>query len=215
VFVFAWPGSGREQLLGSLAQNADLVYMPDDEGSQVNRRARLTDRIGANELADLSIPQITTSRRLYWRSAGGGKSLPAHVVPVDLQRLGVEMLPTIARYFPAAPIIVLTRDPRDMAVFWKKADIPDLDNFATLYQSQMQQLKMCRQNLPLNFVNVDFDELCANPESELEKIQRAIGVEPDAQVLNKFQNTIAKFPPNSGNWKEHESDMAELFAKFK
>lgn len=215
VFVFAWPGSGREQLLGSLAQNANLVYMPDDKDSQAKRHARLTDRIGAKQLADLRTPQITTSRRLYWRAAGGGTALPAHVVPVDLQRLSAEMLPTIARYFPAAAVIVLTRDPRDMAVFWKNAGHPDLDSFTTLYQAQIQQLKMCRRNLPLNFVNVDFDELCANPESELEKIQRAIGVEPDAQVLNKFEDAIAKLPPNSGGWKTHESDMADIFAKFK
>jgi len=215
VFVFAWPGSGREQLLGSLAQNSGLAYMPDDEASQAKRRARLTDRLGANELGNLDAEFVAASRKMYWRSADGNEALPAHVVPVDLQRLGAEMLPTIARYFPAAPVIVLTRDPRDMAVSWKKANHPDLNKFATLYQSQMQQLKMCRQNLPLNFINVDFDELCANPESELEKIQRAIGVEPEEKVLNKFQDTIAEFPPNGGVWKEYESEMTEIFAKFK
>ncbi len=214
VFVFAWPGSGREQLLGSLAQNASLVYMPDDEESQAKRRARLTDRLGATELGKLSAEQVIASRRLYWRAAGGGAALPAQSVPVDLQRLSAEMLPTIARYFPAAAVIVLTRDPRDMAVFWKQANHPDLENFATLYNSQLQQLKMCRRSLPLNFINVDFDELCANPESELEKIQRAAGAEPDAQVLNKFEDTITEFPPNAGAWKEHEADMAAIFAKF-
>lgn len=214
VFVFAWPGSGKEQLLAALAQNSDLIYMPDDEDSQGKRRARLTDRIGATELGRLSAEQITASRRLYWRAAGGGAALPAQSVPVDLQRLSTEMLPTIARYFPAAPVIVLTRDPRDMAVFWKQASHPDLDNFTTLYQSQVQQLEMCRQSLPLNFVNVDFYELCDNPEQELEKIQRAIGVEPDAQVVNMFEDIIAELPPNPGVWKEHAQDMAAIFAKF-
>lgn len=208
VFVFAWPGSRSEQLLGSLAQNPGLVYMPDDEANQGKRRERLTDRLGANQLENLSTEQITLSRRLYWRAAGGAAALLENVVPVDLQRLGTEMLPTIARYFPAAPVIVLTRDPRDMAVFWKQADHPDLEKFATLYKSQIEQLQMCRQSLPLNFVNVDFDELCANPESELERIQRAIGAEPEAQVLSKFQETIAKFPPTTGVWKEHDSDPA-------
>lgn len=214
VFVFAWPGSGREQLLGSLTHNAGLIYMPNDEGSQARRRERLTDRLGAKALSAMDSNEVMNSRRLYWRSAGGGAALPAQVVPVDLQRLGAEMLPTIARYFPAAPVIILSRDPRDMAVFWKKAELPDLANFATLYQSQILQLKLCRASLPLNFVNVDFDELCANPEAELEQIQRSIGVEPDARVLDKFQSTIAEFPPNGGVWKAHEADLAEVFARF-
>lgn len=214
VFVFAWPGSGREQLLGSLAQNSGLIYMPDDEDNQSKRRERVTDRLGAKALSDMSSNDVITSRRLYWRSAGGGAALPAQVVPVDLQRLGAEMLPTLARYFPSAPVIVLTRDPRDMAVFWKKAGLPDLNNFATLYQSQLQQLKLCQASLPLNFIHVDFDSLCENPQSGLVQIQQSIGVEPDERVVSKFQSTIAEFPPNTGAWKEQSSDLAEVFAKF-
>lgn len=215
VFIYAWPSSGREMLLAALAQHPDLLYMPDDQASQEKRRARLTDRLGARDLGNLDDKKIELSRKQYWRSAGVGNVLPAQVVPVDLQKLGAEMLPTISRYFPAASVIVLTRDPRDMAVVWKEANHPDLDKFTSLYQSQLQQLQMCRNSLPLNFVNVTYEELCENPEQVLESVQRAIGVEPDAQVAGRMTEGIEKYPPQSGQWKNHEAEMAEIFAKFK
>lgn len=215
VFVYAWPGSGREMLLGALAQHPGLIYMPDDQANQAKRRSRLTDRLGARALGNLNDQQIEASRKLYWRSAGVGSALPAQVIPVDLQKLGTEMLPTISRYFPGASVIVLTRDPRDMAVVWKEANHPDLEEFATLYQSQLQQLKMCRNSLPLNFVNVTYEEMCENPESVLAAVQQAIGVEPDAQVAGKLTEVIEEYSPESGQWKNHKADMAGIFAKFK
>lgn len=215
VFVYAWPGSGREMLLGALAQHPGLIYMPDDQANQEKRRSRLTDRLGARDLGNLDDKQIEVSRKLYWRAAGVGSALPAQVIPVDLQKLGTEMLPTISRYFPGASVIVLTRDPRDMAVVWKEANHPDLEKFATLYQSQLRQLQMCRKSLPLNFVNVTYEEMCKNPESVLESVQRAIGVEPDTQVVSKMTEVIEEYSPESGQWKNHEVDMAGVFATFK
>jgi tetratricopeptide (TPR) repeat protein len=215
VFVYAWPGSGSEMLLGALAQHPRLAYMPDDEPSESKRRAKLTDRFGANGLGGLDKKQIEINRKQYWRAVGGDIELPEGTVQVDLQKLGAEMLPAISRYFPGATVIVLTRDPRDMAVVWKEANHPQLDEFTSLYQSQLQQLNMCRDSLPLNFVNVTYEDMCEDPESALELVQRAIGVEPDVKVVNKMTEVIEKYSPESGQWKNHEADMAGIFAKFK
>ena len=213
-FVCAWPGSGRRRLLTALGQHSGLFYLRDDPSLQDDRRARLIDRVGANALGGLDESNIRMSRRHYWKATGQERGPDAELKVIDAQWLIVDMLPTIARYFPGTSVIVLTREPRDMVIAWMQTGYQDLESLAALYQSQLEMLQKCRDSLPLNIIEMDYDDLCANPEQGLESIQRALGLEPEAKVVENFKAAISRIPAQSGDWKNYGTALAEAFRKF-
>jgi tetratricopeptide (TPR) repeat protein len=213
-FVCAWPGSGRRRLFTALGQHSGLYYLGDDPSQQNDRRARLTDRVGANALGGLDESNIRMSRRHYWKATGLDKQLAADLNVIDTQWLIVDMLPTIARYFPGTSVLVLTREPRDMVIAWMQTGYQDLESLAALYQSQLEMLQKCRESLPLNFIEVDYDDLLANPEEGLQSIQQAMGLEPEDKVVENFKAAISRIPAKSGDWENYTGSLADVFGKF-
>lgn len=214
VFVFAWPGSGRKRLLTALGQHPGTVYLPDGLPEQNDRRARLTDRVGANALGKLDEANIRMSRRHYWKTTGMDRKLAPSAQVIDVQWLTAEMLPSIARYFPGASVIVLTREPRDMVIAWMQTGYQDIEGMAALYQSQLELLQKCKASLPLKFIEMDYDNLCVSPELGLGSIQQALGLEPDALVADQFRAGASRVPAGSGDWVNYQQGLAAAFGKF-
>ena len=213
-FVFAWPGSGRRQFLAALGQHAGLMVLPDDPSQQRSRMVRLTDRQGANALGNLDESNIRMSRRHYWKATGLDGQLPANMQVIDTQWLNAEMLPAIARYFPGTSVVVLTREPRDMAVAWMQTGYQELESLAAQYQLQLELLQKCRKSLPLNFIEIDYDELRDDPEKGLNSILEPLGLEPDAAVVDHFNTATVATPAKSGDWKHYRDELAAVFDKF-
>jgi hypothetical protein len=214
LFVFAWPGSGRNRLLSALGQHPGLFYFPDTPEQQADRRSRITDRVGANALGELDESNIRMSRRHYWKATGMDRQLAPALQVVDVQWLSAEMLPSIARYFPGTSVIVLTREPRDMVIAWMQTGYQDLEAMATLYQSQLDLLQKCKASLPLNFIEMDYDELCANPDKELASIQEGMGLEPSLLVADHFKAAVSRVPAEAGDWVNYKQGLASVFEKF-
>ncbi len=214
IFVFAWPGSGRKRLLAALGQHPGLFYLPEDPVQQQARLVRLADRQGANALGSLDESNIRMSRRHYWKATGLDSQLPASLKVIDTQWLNAEMLPAIARYFPGTSIVVLTREPRDMAVAWMQTGYQGLESLAAQYQSQVELLQKCRASLPLNFIEMEYDELCDDPEKALQAIQQSLGLEPIAAVVDHFNSATARLPAKSGDWKHYQGELTAVFDKF-
>jgi tetratricopeptide (TPR) repeat protein len=213
-FVFAWPGSGRARLLTALGQSSSLYFLPDNLPEQHDRRVRLIDRVGANGLGKLEESNIRMSRRHFWKAAGMDRKLASTVKVIDPQWLIAEMLPSIARYFPGSSVIVLTREPRDMAIAWMQAGYQDLDFMAALYQSQLDLLSKCKAALPLKFIEMDYDNLCVSPELGLGSIQQSLGLESDPVVVDHFRAGNSARPAKPGEWKNYQESLAAVFEKF-
>lgn len=215
LFVFAWPGSGRNLLLSSLGHHPEIYFLPDSPEQQIARRTRLTDRVGAKALAQVDETKIRMGRRHYWKATGlDGQLAPGYQV-IDSQWMNAEMLPAIARYFPGTSVIVLTREPRDMAITWMQTGYQDLEGMAALYQSQLDLLQTCKSTLPINFIEIDYDDLCAEPERELVSIQQALGLELDLRVVEHFNEEISRVPATSGVWENYKQGLESVFTEFK
>ncbi len=214
IFAFAWPGSGRTRVLAALAQHPGLLFLPDSPNQQGSRLIRLTDRQGANGLGTLDEANIRLSRRHYWKATGLDKQLPENTQVLDTLWLNVELLPVIARYFPGTTVIVLTREPRDMAVAWMQTGYQDLEALASQYQSQLELLQQCRNSLPLKFIEIEYDKLCEDPHNGLQGLQASLGLEPDAAVVEHFNAAIARVPAKPGDWKHYRDELATVFDKF-
>jgi hypothetical protein len=101
-----------------------------------------------------------------------------------------------------------------MVIAWMQTGYQDLDSLATLYQSQLEMLQKCRESLPLNFIEVDYDDLLANPEEGLQSIQQAMGLEPEDKVVENFKAAISRIPAKSGDWENYTGSLADVFGKF-
>lgn len=214
VFVFAWPGSGRAHLLDSLGQHPGLIFLPDEPGQQNSRLGRLMGRQGLKALEDLDEAGTRLSRRNYWKTTGLDRQLPAGQPVIDPLWLTAEVLPAVARYFPGATVLVLTREPRDMAIAWMQTGYLELEKLASQYQSQLDMLQQYRTSLPLNFVEIDYDELCDDAGSGLNSILQSLGLEPEAAAKDYFDNATARLPAKPGDWKHYQHELKAVFDRF-
>jgi len=203
LFVIGWPGSGQERVLSALAAHPDLRMVMDPSPSQAERRPHIDRPRGAEALGKLDDTQIQLRRGRYWKAMEkmGVKAESGTVL--DAIWLTVESLPTIARLFPGARVLVVTRDPRDMSVAWMMAGYRDLGVMAQVYGRQLALLERCREALPLDFVGIDYDVVEDDPEPTLSDIQRVLGLEPDPAVLDRFGEVDLPVPVEKGDYRHY------------
>lgn len=107
-----------------------------------------------------------------------------------------EFLPFLLTYFPEAKFVYQTRDPRDMALSWKK----NLDHPGGVVkaarqwkQDQQQSLKnyhLLHSQGKAHFVK--YEDLTANNESEIKKILGYLGLPFDNEIFDFHKDEITQ-----------------------
>lgn len=182
IFVLGYPRSGNtllENVLASLPGTAAIEEMPTLREADL---AFLTEPAGLARFAQLDDAALATYRSAYWQRAGQALGRdPAGLALVDMDPLKSIRLPLIARLFPAARILLVRRDPRD--VVWScfrtsfalsnaAMDFTTLEGAALHYDALMRLTELALAKLPMAVLEVpyhrmvqDFDamtrEVCA------------------------------------------------------
>jgi len=220
VFVIAWPGSGQERLLVALGAHPGVTLVADPAAAQAERRSRLASPVGRTALAALDDAQVQLARGRYWKSIAN-QGLPTDSpVTLDTLWLGVESLPNIYRLFPQARVLVVRRDPRDMAVCWLQAGYQHLDYMAEAYGAQLRLLDRCMDAVPLHYLEADYDALEAEPRAVLAGLLEELGLPWNEAVLEAYLETPMPVIAQTGDWRHYrksadagpagESDPATL-----
>lgn len=107
-----------------------------------------------------------------------------------------EFLPFLMTYFPESKFVYQTRDPRDMALSWKK----NLDHLGGVVRAarqwkldQQQSLKnyyLLKTQRKVHFVR--YEELTANNEFEVKKILEFLGVSFDEDIFEFHKDEITQ-----------------------
>ena len=118
--------------------------------------------------ARLDDAQLAVLRQDYWDhvAAAGVSPLPPHFV--DMDPLKGTRLPFIARLFPAARILIMRRDPRD--VVWScfktsfaqtssTLEYTTLERAARHYDAMMRLTDLALERLPLAALEIDYRRL--------------------------------------------------------
>jgi tetratricopeptide (TPR) repeat protein len=208
VFVIAWPGSGQERVLPALGAHPEVDLVLDFGAAQAGRRAQVNRPRGATALGALDEAQAHLSRRNYWKTLKKAGFTPGDGLTLDSMWLTVESLPTIARLFPGAHVLVLGREPRDLAVYWMRAGYRDLDAMARMYRRQLALLDRCRELLPLEFVELDYDALEKEPGAALRAVVKALGLPWDPAVLAQFEKVPMPVDVRPGEWRDYAPRQA-------
>jgi tetratricopeptide (TPR) repeat protein len=214
VFVFAWPGAGRAELLAALKGHSGICVVNDRMDEQTKRREVICHPQGRGPLGSLTSAEIRLARRKYWKALGLIDSrAPNAAVTLDAMWLTAESLPSLYRYFPQAHVIVLEQDPKDLAVGWFQAAYRDLDAMAALYKQQMALLNRCRAGVPLHYISVDASRFEQEAGSVLREVVSALSIawEPAIDAAWKT-GTMTRDLATPGKWVHYETWLQPTFA---
>ena len=202
VFLTGYPRSGNtlvENVLASLPGVAALEERPT-LGTADRRFLSGDERAiaaGLAAFAELPEPGLAGLRAAYWdkvHSAGIPRETP-HFVDMDPMK-GLH-LPFIARLFPAARVVIMRRDPRD--VVWscfKTAFAPtsaaleytSLERAARHYDAMMRLLSLALERLPLNVFELDYHRLVREFEPTTQALCGFVGI-PWSEAVRRFDKT--------------------------
>ena len=187
LFVLGYPRSGNtllENVLASLAGVAALEERPTLRAADIAFLAE--PAAGLARLQSLDDPAATQYREAYWQAVRDAGVPNAARAFVDMDPLKGTRLPLIARLFPAAKILLLRRDPRD--VVWScfrtnfaltnaALDFVTLEQTARHYAAMMTLIEHARAQLPLTVHEVSYEALVRDFDAETQAICQFAGLD--------------------------------------
>jgi len=138
----------------------------------------------------------------------------------DKDPKNIENLKVIKKYFPNALIVHIYRDPRAVIASRLKAkwskDNP-LWQHILAYKTQFSYMKKHQHIFKDNFVELKYEELLENPETQLEKILLKLNLEFEDEMLEFFKSADDVVKGEEKSWKEnlYKPVMKENIDKYK
>lgn len=198
VFVLGYPRSGNtllENVLASLPGTAAIEEMPTLREADL---AFLAEPGGLAQLAALDDAALAPYRTAYWQRAGQALGRdPAGLTLVDMDPLKSIRLPLIARLFPAAKVLLVRRDPRD--VVWScfrtsfalsnaAMDFTTLEGAARHYDALMRLTEAALAKLPLAVHEVPYHRMVQDFDATTRGFCQFIGLDW-SEELQRFDRT--------------------------
>ena len=183
-FLIGYPRSGTtlvENVLASIPGVEALEERPTLAAGEPFLRPK-----GLKRLAEADATTIRGLSTSYWQAVASAGIDAKGKLFVDKDPLKGLTLPLIARIFPAARIIVMLRDPRD--VVWScfranfapspaAAEFTDLERAARHYDALMRSQEAFLAALPLSRHVLRYEALVADFEAETRRLCDFLGVE--------------------------------------
>jgi hypothetical protein len=124
----------------------------------------------------------------------------------DKSPKNIEYLPLINRIFPAAKVIHLIRDPRDVFLSRTKAKWSAGRSRLAQVLAYRAQFDLARRIGPQlfgeSYLEVHYEEILSNPEAELGRICDLLGVPFDAKMLDREESARTHVFREELEWKQ-------------
>jgi tetratricopeptide (TPR) repeat protein len=228
VFIVGMPRSGTslvEQILGCHPQ----VY-PAGELDAMNRTARALDASGPpypQSLEALTSQAADRIANVYIEYIGRLNSTARYVT--DKMPLNFIYLDLIAVLFPDCHVIHCTRDPLDtcLSCYMTEFETPydfaeELRNLGLFYASYQHLMKHWRSALPLRMLQLNYEDVVADLESQTRRILEFLGLSWDERCLrfhesDRVVNTASReqvkrpiYASSVGRWRHYEQHLGPL-----
>ena len=183
-FIIGFPRSGTtlvENMLASIPGVVALEERPTLAASEHYLREG-----GLALLAVAECSEIEEQRKSYWQAVSAAGIDASGKLFVDKDPLKGLMLPLIARLFPAARIIVMRRDPRDVVLSCFRSnfaltpaalEFTELERAARHYDAVMRTQEAFLAALPLARHELRYEALVAEFEMETRQLCDFLGIE--------------------------------------
>lgn len=230
VFIVGMPRSGTtlvEQILASHPK----VFGAGELSLVSHAAMRLHNEVGfpRRPAPQSELDEIASAYLASIKNLGGGASRITDKMPANFRYLGL-----IAQLFPKARIIHTRRDPMDTCLSCYMQDFQlagnaytyDLDWLGHFYELYLKLMDHWRLVLPTPILEVDYESLVADQESESRRLVEFLGLEWDESCLD-FQNTERAvvtasltqvrqpiYTSSIGQWRRFEKQLKPLTDKF-
>ena len=198
VFVLGYPRSGNTLLENVLASLPGVAALEERATLRKSDSAFLAEpAAGLACLQALDAPAAAAHCDAYWHEVADAGVPRGGLAFVDMDPLKGTRLPLIARLFPAARILLLRRDPRD--VVWScfrtsfaltnaAMDFVTLERTARHYAALMTLIEHARTRLPLTVYEVSYEALVRDFDAETQTICQFCGLDW-SEDLRQFDRT--------------------------
>jgi tetratricopeptide (TPR) repeat protein len=157
---------------------------------------------------------------------------PAAQRVVDKNPENIQFLGLISLFWPKSRVILCRRDLRDVAVSCWRTSLPhvpwnnDPDHIARLFADYQRLLAHWRLAPPIDWLELDYESLVADPEPQSRRLIEFLGLEWDPACLNFHLNRRVVRTPSlvqvrqpvhtqsSGIWRMYEPYLGPLFEAF-
>jgi tetratricopeptide (TPR) repeat protein len=231
VFLLGYPRSGVTLVEQVLATASDVETL-EEVATLAGASEHYLHAEGIAALGRLSEPEAQALRNAYWDAVRGFGADPAGKTFVDMDPLKTLHLPLIAKLFPAARVVFVRRDPRD--VVWScfrrsfvisaaTREFTSLESTARHYDRVMRLAETCISRLPLNVHMLDYAALVRDFDAETQRLCAFVGL-PWSEDMRRFDKTAREravstrsasqvrrglFDGN-GQWRRYERHLAPV-----
>jgi hypothetical protein len=185
---------------------------------------------GLDRLATLNDAEAKSYAERYWKRARQyGQELRREVF-VDKAPVMAPLLPLAEKLFPNAKVLFVIRDPRDVvlscfrrrfAMNAEKFDMLTLADIAATYAATMELADLYRSKLDLKLLEVRYENLTADLETEAGKVCDFLGLEwqpamadfgarvktSNIDTPNIAQLTRGLSRESEGHWRHYEKEL--------
>lgn len=188
-FIIGFPRSGTTLVENMLAAIPGVVAL--EERPTLAAGEHFLREGGLARLVSAGADEVEEQRRSYWQAVRAAGVDPDGKLFVDKDPLKGLMLPLIARFFPAARIIVMRRDPRDVVLSCFRSnfaltpaalEFTDLERAARHYDAVMQTQEAFLAALPLARHELRYEALVADFDNETRRLCDFLGIEWSAEM---------------------------------
>lgn len=161
IFLSGWPCSGRDLLLDSLVM-AGLTKLPPADWPA--RQEKLALSAEPAVLARLDDTSLRLMRKRYLRATRGQPDV------IEPGPIFARQLPMIARAFPGAIVVVPVAREQYLTLQWRLFGYRQVPTMRKAWAQERSLLQRMQTELPLQFMEVDLDQLLANTEETLQNL---------------------------------------------
>lgn len=198
VFIVGFPRSGTTLLEEILAGHPLVCTTGERDGLDAAVREFMADPDGLDRLAASDATGLLVFREKYWRKLRElGLEFDGKVL-VDKQPYNTVKLPLIAKLFPDANVIYVSRDPRDVVFSCYRSrftmnpsnyQLLTLEGSARLCASVLRLAEVFRALLPMNLHELCYEDLVEDFGGRSAALFRFIGLDGRHAVWDPVRRT--------------------------
>ncbi len=186
VFLVGFPRSGTTMLGQALASHPDAVTLDERETLGDGMRAFLANSGEESRLAAIGSEDAERYRQAYWDRVRAAGVEPAGRLFIDKLPMNILALPLIGKLFPAAKVLFLRRDPRDVvfsafrrrfAIDGTTVELLSLEGAARFYDAVMRLMEIYRRVLDLDLREQSYEAMVGDFEAETRAICAFAGLD--------------------------------------
>ncbi|MGH8306697.1 MAG: sulfotransferase [Gammaproteobacteria bacterium] len=210
VFIIGFPRSGTTLLDTMLGAHPALAVLEEQPALQTMLESLANCPGGYPDgLASLTAAQQTAAREVYRQAATAAIGPTGTRRLLDKSPLHTVHVGAMQRVFPGAPILFMTRHPFDVVLSCFMTNFEPnagtvcftaLESTVRLYCEMMSLWLSCSRQLPLNFRQVRYEDLLAEPERELRAILEFINLPWSDAVLDHVTHASERGPVSNASY---------------